>query len=280
MKLKKVLALGAAAALAISLVGCSRVKITQMEITDIPTMKVGQTHELVVMMGTDKMDVSQEKLDKAIKKMEIAYESSDEKVATVDENGVVTAVAEGKATITVKADELTAETDVKVEAEESVEEENAKDTVSEEVVDESEVVSDDKAREDDAKDDVKGTASNKDNGGNNTTGGNASGNVNGGNTSGNNSNKPAEQPKPENPAPTPAPQEPAAPQTPPAEQPRPAPEQPSGGTPEPEKPVTPPANNNSDGGVTEPGKPMDNNTMIVIPPTDPNEYDAGNAEWC
>ena len=274
MKLKKVLALGAAAALAISLVGCSRVKITQMEITDIPTMKVGQTHELVVMMGTDKMDVSQEKLDKAIEKMEIAYESSDEKVATVDENGVVTAVAEGKATITVKADELTAETDVKVEAEESVEEENAKDTVSEEVVDESEVVSDDKAREDDAKDDVKGTASNKDNGGNNTTGGNASGNVNGGNTSGNNSNKPAEQPKPvcgavghsqDGTCPacgstytTPAPQP----------------------TPEPEKPVTPPANNNSDGGVTEPGKPMDNNTMIVIPPTDPNEYDAGNGILC
>lgn len=270
MKLKKFVALGVAAALAISLVGCSRVKITQMEITDIPTMKVGQTHELVVMMGTDKMDVSQEKLDKAIEKMEITYASSNEEVATVDEKGIVTAVAEGKATITVKADELTAETDVKVEAEESVEEENAKDTVSEEVVDESEVVSDDKAREDDPKDDVKGTASNKDNGGNNTTGGNASGNVNGGNTSGNNSNKPAEQPKPENPAPTPAPQEPAAPQTPPAEQPRP--------TPEPEKPVTPPANNNSDGGVTEPGKPMDNNTMIVIPPTDPNEYDGGNAK--
>lgn len=270
MKLKKVLALGAAAALAISLVGCSRVKITQMEITDIPTMKVGQTHELVVMMGTDKMDVSQEKLDKAIEKMEITYASSNEEVATVDEKGIVTAVAEGKATITVKADELTAETDVKVEAEESVEEENAKDTVSEEVVDESEVVSDDKAREDDPKDDVKGTASNKDNGGNNTTGGNASGNVNGGNTSGNNSNKPAEQPKPENPAPTPAPQEPAAPQpqpetTPapaPAPTPAPAPEQPSGGTPD---------------AVIGSG-PMDNNHIIVVPPQDWNEYDGGNAK--
>lgn len=222
MKLKKFVALGVAAALAISLVGCSRVKITQMEITDIPTMKVGQTHELVVMMGTDKMDVSQEKLDKAIEKMEIAYESSNEEVATVDENGVITAIGEGEAEITVTADELTANTKVTVVA--------AQEVLDEEV--EAEKVLPEKQEE--APDEK-----------NNNATGTASGNVNGGNKNNdkNSSGKPAEkpseqpqekpapQPQPETtpaPAPTPAPQEPAAPQTPPAEQPS-QPDQPSGG---------------------------------------------------
>lgn len=59
------------------------------------------------------------------------------------------------------------------------------------------------------------------------------------------------QPQPENtPAPTPAL--------------TPAPEQPSGGTPD----------------TVIGSGPIDNNTIIVVPPQDPNEYNAGNGILC
>ena len=226
MKLKKVLALGAAAALAISLVGCSGMKISHMELEAIPNMEVGQTHELTVMFGADKEDADTAAIEKAIEKMEITYASSNEEVATVDENGVITAIGEGEAEITVTADELTANTKVTVVA--------AQEKLDEEV--EAEKVLPEKQEE--APDEK-----------NNNATGTASGNVNGGNKNNdkNSSGKPAEkpseqpqekpapapapQPQPETtpaPAPTPAPQEPAAPQTPPAEQPS-QPDQPSGG---------------------------------------------------
>ena len=73
---------------------------------------------------------------------------------------------------------------------------------------------------------------------------------------------PAPTPAP-TPEPTPAPQ-PQPETTPaPAPAPAPAPEQPSGGTPD----------------TVIGSGPIDNNTIIVVPPQDPNEYDGGNAEW-
>lgn len=255
MKLKKIVAMGIAAALAIGLVGCSSIKITQIELEEIPEMEVGQTHEVVVMFAADKEDASVEAIEKATEKMEITYESSDEEVATVDENGVVTAIGEGEAEITVTADELTANTKVTVVA--------AQEKLDEEV--EAEKVLPEKQEE--APDEK-----------NNNATGTASGNVNGGNknndknSSGKPAEKPSEQPqeKPA-PAPTPIPQESPAPapqpqpeNTPaPATTPAPAPEQPSGGTPD---------------AVIGSG-PMDNNQMIEVPPQNWNEYEAGNAGW-
>lgn len=214
MKLKKMLASIVAATMAVALTGCSAVKLTGVEIGEIPVLKVGQTHELTAAFLADKEDADTAAIEEAAKKLEIVWESSDEKVATVDENGVVTAIGEGEAEITVKAGELTASTKATVMAAEETIDEGAE---NEELQPEEQ--------------EPKETSSAQNNSKNNNATGTASGNVNGGKDNTQQTTKP-EQPAP---TPAPAPQEPAAPQTPPAEQPSqptppPAqPDQPSGG---------------------------------------------------
>ena len=212
MKLKKMLVGIVAATMAVALTGCSAVKLTGVEIGEIPVLKVGQTHELTATFVADKEDTDTAAIEEAAKKLEIVWESSDEKIATVDENGVVTAIGEGEAEITVKAGDFTASTKATVMAAEETIDEGAE---NEELPPEEQ--------------EPKETSSAQDNSKNNNATGTASGNVNGG------KDNTQQTTKPEQPAPAPAPQEPAAPQTPPAEQPsQPTPppvqpDQPSGG---------------------------------------------------
>lgn len=107
-----ILAVVAAAAMALSLVGCG-VKITNIAVPDAVTVEKGEAVVLPVTFGTDDAPAvtpetaatgesaeTDEKLAKAASKLTVAWTSSDESVATVDATGMVVAVSAGKADIT------------------------------------------------------------------------------------------------------------------------------------------------------------------------------------
>ena len=107
-----ILAVVAAAAMAITLVGCG-VKITNIAVPDAVTIEKGETVVLPVAFGTDDAPAvtpetaatgesaeTDEKLAKAASKLTVAWTSSDESVATVDATGMVVAVSAGEADIT------------------------------------------------------------------------------------------------------------------------------------------------------------------------------------
>lgn len=107
-----ILAVVAAAAMAITLVGCG-VKITNIAVPDAVTVEKGETVALPVNFGTDEAPAvtpetaatgesaeTDEKLAKAASKLTVAWTSSDESVATVDATGMVVAVSAGEADIT------------------------------------------------------------------------------------------------------------------------------------------------------------------------------------
>ena len=123
-----ILAVVAAAAMAITLVGCG-VKITNIAVPDAVTVEKGETVALPVNFGTDEAPAvtpetaatgesaaTDEKVAKAAEKLTIEWTSSDENVATVDETGTVTAVAAGEADVTasVKDTDIAASTHIKV----------------------------------------------------------------------------------------------------------------------------------------------------------------------
>lgn len=123
-----ILAVVAAAAMAITLVGCG-VKITNIAVPDAVTVEKGETVALPVNFGTDEAPAvtpetaatgesaaTDEKVAKAAEKLTIEWTSSDENVATVDETGTVTAVAAGEADVTasVKDADIAASTHIKV----------------------------------------------------------------------------------------------------------------------------------------------------------------------
>ena len=123
-----ILAVVAAAAMAITLVGCG-VKITNIAVPDAVTVEKGETVVLPVNFGTDDAPAvtpetaatgesaeTDEKVAKAAEKLTIEWSSSDESVATVDETGTVTAVAAGEADVTasVKDADIAASTHIKV----------------------------------------------------------------------------------------------------------------------------------------------------------------------
>ena len=123
-----ILAVVAAAAMAITLVGCG-VKITNIAVPDAVTVEKGETVVLPVNFGTDDAPAvtpetaatgesaeTDEKLAKAASKLTVEWTSSDESVATVDETGTVTAVAAGEANVTasVKDADIAASTHIKV----------------------------------------------------------------------------------------------------------------------------------------------------------------------
>lgn len=116
MKKNIVLAVIATAAMALSLVGCG-VKVTNISVPDAATLEKGESITLPVNFGTEdapaetpviatgesataETAAQDEKLAKAAEKLTLAWTSSDESVATVDETGTVTAVAAGEAEIT------------------------------------------------------------------------------------------------------------------------------------------------------------------------------------
>ena len=116
MKKNIVLAVIATAAMALSLVGCG-VKVTSISLPDAATLEKGESITLPVNFGTEdapaetpviatgesataETAAQDEKIAKAAEKLTLAWTSSDESVATVDETGTVTAVAAGEAEIT------------------------------------------------------------------------------------------------------------------------------------------------------------------------------------
>ena len=123
-----ILAVVAAAAMAITLVGCG-VKITNIAVPDAVTVEKGEAVVLPVAFGTDDAPAvtpetaatgesaeTDEKLAKAASKLTVEWTSSDESVATVDETGTVTAVAAGEANVTasIKDADIAASTHIKV----------------------------------------------------------------------------------------------------------------------------------------------------------------------
>ena len=107
-----ILAVVAAAAMAITLVGCG-VKITNIAVPDAVTVEKGEAVVLPVTFGTDdapavtpetaatgESAATDEKLAKAASKLTVEWTSSDESVATVDATGMVVAVSAGEADIT------------------------------------------------------------------------------------------------------------------------------------------------------------------------------------
>ena len=107
-----ILAVVAAAAMALTLVGCG-VKITNIAVPDAITVEKGEAVALPVAFGTDDAPAvtpetaatgesaeTDEKLAKAASKLTVAWTSSDESVATVDATGMVVAVSAGEADIT------------------------------------------------------------------------------------------------------------------------------------------------------------------------------------
>lgn len=116
MKKNIVLAVIVTAAMALSLVGCG-VKVTNISVPDAATLEKGESITLPVNFGTEdapaetpviatgesataETAAQDEKIAKAAEKLTLAWTSSDESVATVDETGTVTAVAAGEAEIT------------------------------------------------------------------------------------------------------------------------------------------------------------------------------------
>ena len=107
-----ILAVVAAAAMAITLVGCG-VKITNIAVPDAVTVEKGEAVVLPVAFGTDDAPAvtpetaatgesaeTDEKLAKAASKLTVEWTSSDESVATVNATGMVVAVSAGEADIT------------------------------------------------------------------------------------------------------------------------------------------------------------------------------------
>lgn len=107
-----ILAVVAAAAMALSLVGCG-VKITNIAVPDAITVEKGEAVVLPVAFGTDDAPAvtpetaatgesaeTDEKLAKAASKLTVEWTSSDESVATVDATGMVVAFSAGEADIT------------------------------------------------------------------------------------------------------------------------------------------------------------------------------------
>ena len=123
-----ILAVVAAAAMVLSLVGCG-VKITNIAVPESAMVEKGESITLPVVYGTDdapavtpetaatgESAATDEKVAKAAEKLTIEWTSSDESVATVDETGTVTAVAAGEANVTasVKDADIAASTHIKV----------------------------------------------------------------------------------------------------------------------------------------------------------------------
>ena len=107
-----ILAVVAAAAMALTLVGCG-VKITNIAVPESAMVEKGESITLPVVYGTDdapavtpetaatgESAATDEKLAKAASKLTVEWTSSDESVATVDATGMVVAVSAGEADIT------------------------------------------------------------------------------------------------------------------------------------------------------------------------------------
>lgn len=94
----------AAAAMALSLVGCG-VDINSIGLPPNVVMEKGETQQLEIEYGTDDK-AEQEKIAEAASKLTIEWTSSDEEVVTVDATGLITAVGAGEANVTATAKDV------------------------------------------------------------------------------------------------------------------------------------------------------------------------------
>ena len=116
MKKKFALATVTAVTTLLFFVGCG-VRVTNISVPDVATLEKGESITLPVNFGTEdapaetpviatgesataETAAQDEKIAKAAEKLTLAWTSSDESVATVDETGTVTAIAAGEAEIT------------------------------------------------------------------------------------------------------------------------------------------------------------------------------------
>lgn len=97
-RFKQLIVVSLAFALALSLAGCG-VNITSVGLPTELALDKGAAEQLTVSYGTED-EAAEEKIAEAAAKLTLEWASSDEGVATVDQNGVVTAVGAGTATIT------------------------------------------------------------------------------------------------------------------------------------------------------------------------------------
>lgn len=94
----------AAAAMALSLVGCG-VDISSIGLPSDVVIEKGETQQLEIEYGTDDK-AEQEKIAEAASKLTIEWTSSDEEVVTVDATGLITAVGAGEADVTATAKDV------------------------------------------------------------------------------------------------------------------------------------------------------------------------------
>ena len=94
----------AAAAMALSLVGCG-VDINSIGLPSDVVIEKGETQQLEIEYGTDDK-AEQEKIAEAASKLTIEWTSSDEEVVTVDATGLITAVGAGEADVTASAKDV------------------------------------------------------------------------------------------------------------------------------------------------------------------------------
>lgn len=106
--MKKLISLGLAAAMVLSLAACGGPKLTAVNMPQT-TLEVatGET-------ATAETSYTYDGETPENAQPEVVYTSSDESIATVDENGVITGVAEGDATITATVGDLSASRTVSV----------------------------------------------------------------------------------------------------------------------------------------------------------------------
>lgn len=95
----RVAALICAAAMAVGLSACG-VNITSVGLPSAATMNKGDTLQMEISFGTEN-EAEAEAIAEAAEKLDLVWTSSDEAVATVDGDGLVTAVGAGTAEITV-----------------------------------------------------------------------------------------------------------------------------------------------------------------------------------
>lgn len=94
----------AAAAMALSLVGCG-VDISSIGLPSDVVIEKGETQQLEIEYGTDDK-AEQEKIAEAASKLTIEWTSSDEEVVTVNATGLITAVGAGEANVTASAKDV------------------------------------------------------------------------------------------------------------------------------------------------------------------------------
>lgn len=114
--MKKLLSVILSAVLALSLAACGGTRITELSVEPEVTLEKGGEYQLEAVFKASK-ELDEAKMAEAAAALELEFVSSNEEVATVDENGLVTAVDVGEAeiTVSVKDQELSAACKVTVE---------------------------------------------------------------------------------------------------------------------------------------------------------------------